>query len=332
MDPQWGSYSDSSGAARRYNGSGSANTSSSSSSQVPRDYNGQLPSRSQPPVGFKYEQYQGPPSAMGSHSAQNSTTSPISNPQGRDGNGDIPMQDVHDPYSPMKYPMRPHHQSNLSGGRPANLHSSSQEPSSAAQRYSPMEALSPTSPYAPKSATQNQYANAPPQRQSPTRQPDYNPQSPYYASRQPGQLPPLSSYTAGGHGHETFSPSAIANMEATYANDPKSPRRVVPQAMAMPVKGPVPEFKKLRSLGELQPKVNKQPPFRRANPEGGFISVSPIPPPSSTILLIDPESWHSSMLTSYDSPYKRSPSICRRPIEFATRTSNTSCREIPDVC
>ncbi len=38
--------------------------------------------------------------------------------------------------------------------------------------------------------------------------------------------------------------------------------------------GPAPEFKKLRSMGDLRPTVNTQPPFRRANPEGGFISVS----------------------------------------------------------
>jgi dual specificity protein kinase YAK1 len=44
---------------------------------------------------------------------------------------------------------------------------------------------------------------------------------------------------------------------------------VVPQ----PGRGPVPKFQKLKSVQELQPRINAQPPFRRANPEGGFISV-----------------------------------------------------------
>ena len=39
-------------------------------------------------------------------------------------------------------------------------------------------------------------------------------------------------------------------------------------------RGPVPRFTKLDSVQDLQPRVNPQPAFRRANPEGGFISVS----------------------------------------------------------
>jgi dual specificity protein kinase YAK1 len=37
--------------------------------------------------------------------------------------------------------------------------------------------------------------------------------------------------------------------------------------------GSVPKFQKIKSVQELQPRINSQPPFRRANPEGGFISV-----------------------------------------------------------
>lgn len=35
----------------------------------------------------------------------------------------------------------------------------------------------------------------------------------------------------------------------------------------------VPKIQKIKSVQELQPQINSQPPFRRANPEGGFISV-----------------------------------------------------------
>lgn len=40
-------------------------------------------------------------------------------------------------------------------------------------------------------------------------------------------------------------------------------------------------MKKVRDTSDLHPKVNAQPAFRRANPEGGFISVGI----SSTTLL-----------------------------------------------
>jgi len=39
-----------------------------------------------------------------------------------------------------------------------------------------------------------------------------------------------------------------------------------------PSRGPVPEFRKIRGANDLRPKNSQQPPFRRANPEGGFIS------------------------------------------------------------
>ncbi|KAI5460013.1 kinase-like domain-containing protein [Mariannaea sp. PMI_226] len=176
------------------------------------------------------------------------------------------MHDAHDAHAGIKYPMRPHHQSHLSGGRPINLHSP-QEPSSAAQRYSPMETLSPSSPYAPKQGQVGQLSS-PSQRQSPTRQPDYS-QSPYFTGRQQQQqapqLPPMSAYAS----QDAYTPTSISNIDGSYG-DPKSPRRPVPSSSIS--RGPVPEFKKLRSPSELRPKVNSQPPFRRANPEGGFIS------------------------------------------------------------
>ncbi|KAK3380383.1 kinase-like domain-containing protein [Lasiosphaeria ovina] len=270
---QWQAYPDPAGAggSRRYNGSNNNSTSQMS----PRDFNnngGQPPAQQQqqqqqqPPAGFKYDQYQGGLNPQ----QQQSAASPIMNsPQLRDGNGDVAMQDAHDAYSGLnlnpnvKYPMRPHHQHHLSGGRPSALQ---QEPSAAAQRYSPMEVLSPTSPYAAKSAGGGQFIQSPAQRQSPNRSSDYAPQSPYYTSRQAApQLPPINPY---GSPHDGYPSAAVAAMDGSFV-DPKSPRRAAPQS-ALPET--VPEFKKIRALTDLRPKVNMQPPFRRANPEGGFIS------------------------------------------------------------
>ncbi len=256
---QWQSYSESpsAGGSRRYNGNGQ---------MVGRDYNNG-PSQTQPqqpPAGYKYDQYQG-----GLNPQQNSSASPITSPQLRDGNGDVAMADASDPYASVKqYPMRPHQPSQLAGNRPPNLHSS-QEPSAAAQRYSPMEVLSPTSPYASKSAGGGQFSQSPAQRQSPTRSSDYAAQSPYYGGRQQPQLPSINPYAS----QDGYPSSAVAAVENAYANDPKSPRRLPPQSAMPPPKGPVPEFKKIRAMTDLRPKVTAQPAFRRANPEGGFISV-----------------------------------------------------------
>jgi dual specificity protein kinase YAK1 len=222
---QWG-YSEQAG--RRYNGNPPPN-------QPPmareREYNGNAQAQA-------YE-YQG--GLAHSHSA-----SP---------NGDIAMQDAGDPYNSQKYPIRPHHQSNLSSGRGA----SHDLPSAAATRYSPMETLSPTS---------QQYGS----RQSPTRPGNFSSPTSYYGSRQQNQqLPPITPYSSNNEGYPA---SATQQLNAVFGNDPKSPRRPVPQSQGPPGRGPVPEFTKIRSAADLQPKVNAQPAFRRANPEGGFISVS----------------------------------------------------------
>lgn len=258
---QWQAYPDSSagGSSRRYNGNGY-----NAAQQHPQQHSQQSQVQQHSTGYSKYEGYQG------SMNPQSSAASSLTSPQIRDGSGDVAMSDAHDPYTSMKYPMRPHHQHHSSVGRATNLQ---QEPSQAAQRYSPMEALSPTSPYAAKSVTAAQYSNPPVQRQSPTRQAqsDYNPTSPYFANRQSQPLPSFNLYSQS-HDAYASSSSSAAVVDNAFG-DAKSPRRSVPQMITPGNKGPVPEFKKLRSSNDLCPKVNSQPPFRRANPEGGFISV-----------------------------------------------------------
>ncbi|KAF7955434.1 uncharacterized protein EAE97_000693 [Botrytis byssoidea] len=255
---QWQNYSESSGS-RRYNGNPPP-----AHPQMARDYNGNP--QTQPPAGFTYDQYQG---GLGSH-PQSLATSPAI-PQMTDGNGDVAMQDSGDQYN-MKYPMRPHHQQHLSGNQRLS-HQSPQEPSAAAQRYSPMETLSPTSPYgATQQQNSNQYMSPPGagSRQSPSKNASYSSPNAYYPNRQ--QLPPIQPYASNSN-NESYPTSATQQLNAMFGNDQKSPRRPVPQsAQGPPGRGPVPEFTKIRSTSDLQPKVNAQPAFRRANPEGGFIS------------------------------------------------------------
>jgi len=164
-------------------------------------------------------------------------------------------------------------------------------PSSAARRYSPMM-TSPTtahmaSPglqaakplvYTSSNSTQQQQqlhdqsVDTRSTRQSPSRQASYNatPQDQYASppsARPQHSLPPLQfPLSPDPRIPGTAQLNAILNKEA---RSPRSPQ--------MPVfnpanKGPVPQFQKVNSTQDLRPRITPQPPFRRANPEGGFIS------------------------------------------------------------
>jgi dual specificity protein kinase YAK1 len=87
------------------------------------------------------------------------------------------------------------------------------------------------------------------------------------------QLPPIQSNMSP----ESFYPqSATQQLNAVYNREARSPRTSTnPNPPQLPPigRGSVPKFEKCTNTAELQPKINSQPPFRRANPEGGFISV-----------------------------------------------------------
>lgn len=93
------------------------------------------------------------------------------------------------------------------------------------------------------------------------------------ASRpQANQLPPLQSATSPEIGY--YPPrSATQQLNAVFGRDTTSPAASKPQNIPL-TRGQVPQFRKCLNVADLNPKVNLQPPFRRANPEGGFISVS----------------------------------------------------------
>lgn len=125
-------------------------------SQVPpqppiRDMNNGSNQQQQPPSAYAYEAYHTP--SVPSH-PQSMAASPIGTPRTRtfSGDGDVAMEDA-DPYNRHKYPSRPSHQHRPSG--PYVPH----EDSSAARRYSPMKALSPSShfPQTPQQQTQSTF-------------------------------------------------------------------------------------------------------------------------------------------------------------------------------
>lgn len=362
---QWQAYAEPAGGSRRPNGNGSqlpppqsrdpygggaqlAQHHQQQSQQ--QHYMSSAATSSYAPVNHHHQQHHHHHHHLGSPPS----LIPGQTQQLRDGNGDVAMHDIAqaqaaqqqhhmDPYGStasgpqnngsLKYAMRPHHAAHLSGG--AAVGGAGSGAGSLQSRYSPMETLSPTSPYAPKqqqqtAAAQGQYYVTTPsqnRQQSPTRM-EYTPGSPYNANSAAAarQLPPLTPYHAaqgGGDGAGYGSPPSGLEPPPGYpgssvggnsaGGDPKSPVRrpvVTAQTLATnhygnsgsgshpgvlgvgppggvmggqqhqqqqnhpPGKGPVPEFKKLRALSDLKPKVNAQPMFRRANPEGGFISVS----------------------------------------------------------
>lgn len=184
-----------------------------------------------------------------------------------DMDGDLVMhdQDADNPYNSNKY-AKPRTNSRLSQYVP----NEQQDVASRTARYSPMN-TSPTSTYVSSPTQQqqpaSQYTSYTPQqsaRQSPSRQNPYT--SPrYYAS----PLPPIQS---------NFSPtqypqSATQALNTIFSHEPQSPSlQQQQQQTTAPTRTGVPQFTKCNGTESLVPRVNTQPPFRRANPEGGFIS------------------------------------------------------------
>lgn len=165
MDQNWQPYTDVAAAKGRYPQTMGQQTANGSAQH-------------QPQSGYTYEAYHSI-----SSQPQSMAVSPIGTPRTRaySGDGDVAMEDA-DPYNRMKYPSRPTHSQ-----RPSAQHLG-QEDSSAARRYSPMTALSPSSPYAPSSqqSSQSPYGHYPSQstsaRQSPTRSNHYStPSQSYYS-------------------------------------------------------------------------------------------------------------------------------------------------------
>jgi dual specificity protein kinase YAK1 len=268
MDQQWTAYSEAPDANRqaRYAPHGTT-----PSQQTPRDAGASAQLKQHNPYASPSA-----PSRSSTIALQSPSQPGSRGPDFNDNDGDVKMEDA-DPYKPKYNTQRPNHQQRQS------QQFLQQEESAAARRYSPMN-MSPTSPYS--SGTQHggqSYTSFTPQvqsssnRASPTRTNPYmSPPNSYYSppSSRPNapQLPPIQSNMSP----ESFYPqSATAQLNAVYNREQRSPRTSTnanPPQLAPIGRGPVPQFEKCANTGDLKPKINTQPPFRRANPEGGFLS------------------------------------------------------------
>lgn len=217
--------------------------------------------------GFLYEPYQRP-AANSNAAAMNSNSSAGIPSQeyprnGGPGEADVQMEDA-DPFNRSKYPSRPTHH---------RISSQYMQESSAAQRYSPMKASATvshiSSPKAQQQSSFNYNVHTPTSRQSPSRNysSDRYPEPPtpsrfnstYLPSLQRSEMSP-ESYFTGSAANPTLSPG-----------DTRSPGSTQSQTGA-PVLGPVPRFRKVQSMQDVSHRVHTQPLYRRANPEGGFLS------------------------------------------------------------
>lgn len=217
-----------------------------------------------------------------------------------DIDGDMPMEDA-DPFNRQKYAQRPTTTTSTSSNRLSQYIPPDQldVASKAAARYSPMN-TSPTSPFlaSPQQQQQQQqhqqrdgYTSYTAQQQaarySPNKTgktyvspPQQQQQQRYYASpptsAHPSQLPSLQQSSTLSSASSHYPQSATQQLNAMFGHEPQSPRaqqqqQQQHQANTTTKSGP-PQFIKVTDVNLLAPRINAQPPFRRANPEGGFIS------------------------------------------------------------
>ena len=211
----------------------------------------------------KYEPYQRS-AANTNVAAMNSNAGiPPKQEYPRNGEADVHMEDA-DPYNRSKYPSRPSHQHRLSA--------QFMQESSAAQRYSPMNVVTAeshiSSPKSQQTSSFNYNIQTPTSRLSPTRT---------YSSERYGEPPTPnrfnSQYPPSLQRSDMSPDSYFANSapnQSMSSRDTRSPASVT-QALP-PTLGPVPRFRKVQSLQDIQHRINQQPLYRRADPEGGFLS------------------------------------------------------------
>ncbi|PGH16674.1 CMGC/DYRK/YAK protein kinase [Helicocarpus griseus UAMH5409] len=285
MDPQWQAYADAtSGRPSQYNnGLGGHPPQLTQKYSAASPGSGGQPQQHHAPMGYTYESYQTPgvatkaPSGGSTSKTVSMTSSPTHLTAEFTADPDVTMEDA-DPYNRAKYPTRPSHHHRGSSYL-------SSEESSAARRYSPMNILSPTLPFNPSPNTaQNTYGYPPASsssaRPSPARAHTYSSPPQSYQSPPSGapsrQQPRLPALQPADMSPEQYYPqSATAQLNAAFGQDMKihssrgQPKHNTPQQYH---RGPVPKFVKINSAQDLKPKINAQPAYRRANPEGGFIS------------------------------------------------------------
>lgn len=268
-----------------------------------RDFN---PPQQQQQPQHQPQQSSGYQAYHGSSSLQTGSSSAVATPSTSRADSSADYMDI-DPenYSRSKYSQN---QSRDQGSRQPYLQS--EDPSTISQRYSPLNSLSPQAQYtsgpstvpqqmpsnyqARQSPSRPNYTNltqsyynqstgsprtsAPPAMQSyshPLQQQQTIPQQPNI-SRQSSmsnatQLPPITIQNPADGNNTRYFPASATIQQASFDQSQSSPRGA--QQLA-PQMEPAPQFSRVTSANDLQPRVHAQPAFRRANPEeGGFISV-----------------------------------------------------------
>ena len=275
---------------------------SAASINQPRDFNlPQQPQPQQPQQSSGYQAYHG------SSSLQAASSSAVATPSTSRGDSSTDYMDIDPENYNRKYPQTQPREQN---SRQPFLQS--EDPStSISQRYSPLNSLTPQTQFSGQTQSNTLSQQMPSNyqaRQSPSRpnytnltQSYYNqggsprtsappamqsyshplqqqtlPQQPPSISRQSSmntapQLPPISIQNPGDGNSARYYPASATIQQASFDQGQPSPRA---SQQITPQMEPAPQFTRVTSASDLQPRVHAQPAFRRANPEeGGFISV-----------------------------------------------------------
>jgi dual specificity protein kinase YAK1 len=300
MDP-WSNFSTDPSTSRQSRYS-SVNALPQNSGSSPQEYASPQPPSQQTPHHAQqgYQTYHG---QAGTATAVTSSNTRLEN---TNDFTDIQMQDAADTYSRGKFQQQPQQQQQARQPFVS-------EDSSSTQRYSPMPqqgqyTTSQTTNLPPMSSYQQN-------RHSPSR-PNYtNASQSYYSnasaatSPRSGALPPIQNYqhplqqsasmqqsgplpainpplsldpinlgqnigTDSNGGGRYYSQTATTSQTSHMFEHPS------PTTQPSPPRDPPPRLQRVNNMGELQPRINAQPVHRRANPEGGFISVGAARPVS----------------------------------------------------
>ncbi|KAL7276917.1 dual specificity protein kinase yak1 [Rhizina undulata] len=290
MDPR-PVYSSDASASRQPRYANNVLQQNNTSPQLPRDFT------SQPPQPASQQQQPQQQQGYQPYHAQSGTAQPLTSPTAR-------MENNSD-YMDVQMPDADSYRAKYQSTRQPYLGT---EESSASQRYSPMNtAISPQASYSSSFNPPSTYNQMPSyqHRQSPSR-PNYTSTTQSYYSQntssgsprtsaptsaqtyqhplqqqqpvlqQSGRVPTLEpppslvsmssnpNLGADANGGRYYPSSAAVPQSATFEQPP--PMR------QSPPRDPPPRFTRVTSVNDLEPRANAQPQFRRANPEGGFIS------------------------------------------------------------
>lgn len=210
--------------------------------QAPRQ---QQPQQQLPPQASRQTSYlQNEDSSASQRYSPMNTTQPQYTPAG-----------IHQPPSGTNFSQMPSYQQ---GPRQSPTRTNYSQSQASSQTYYSTQVDSPRSERVPGQQSGMPMHNISSHQQTPSRTMSIN---------SPPHLPPIAISTDSNGQRIYQQPNVISQPNFDHPPSPRAVQRHQPQ------QEPPPHLIRIGNVQELQPRVNAQPAFRRANPDGGFISV-----------------------------------------------------------